>query len=106
MNGDIGWIQGKTAYFGEDRSFPLPLLPPYEYAFALTIHKSQGSEFSHVILLLPEGAEEEGREILYTAITRARESLTIYSSEETFLRIAAKTKGCLSLFKERFNLQL
>ncbi len=103
MNGDIGYIRKGKAYFSEDRSFPLSLLPPYEYAFALTIHKSQGSEFPHVILLLPEGSEEEGLEILYTALTRAQETLTIVSTQEIFLRTATKRKEEFSLFQARFK---
>ena len=57
------------------------LLPKHELAYCLSVHKSQGSEFDHVILALPEGAELFGREIFYTAVTRARKSLEIYGSD-------------------------
>ena len=89
FNGDMGVIQGERAKIG-DRVFPLNLLPRYDYAFALSIHKSQGSEFDHVHLLLPEGAEEFGRNLLYTGATRAKKSLTIYSSDETFIKTVSE----------------
>lgn len=53
-------------------------LPPVETAFAITIHKSQGSEYRHVIVVLPpDGSPLLTRELLYTAITRAKESVTL-----------------------------
>lgn len=61
-------------------------LPPSETAFALTIHKSQGSEFDRVLLILPERLSDAlSRELLYTAVTRARCSLEIWATEEVFL---------------------
>jgi exodeoxyribonuclease V alpha subunit len=57
--------------------------PPFELAYCMSIHKSQGSEFNHVLVVLPEGSESFGREILYTAVTRAKKSVRIHSSDET-----------------------
>ncbi len=57
------------------------LLPKYEYAYCISVHKSQGSEFDHVLLMLPEGSEYFGREALYTGITRARRCLELWCSE-------------------------
>ncbi len=90
-NGDRGVIfrfkEGLYAFFedpwGGYRFFPLLLLEAWETAFVLTIHKSQGSEFQRVHILLPEGAERLlSREILYTAITRGQEEVTLYGREE------------------------
>ena len=54
-----------------------------ETAFALTVHKSQGSEFDHVALVLPQRRSPVlTAELLYTAVTRARKSLTIYGAQE------------------------
>ncbi len=78
------------------RRFSPSLLPPYEYAYALSIHKSQGSEFDNVFCLLPLGSEIFGREILYTAVTRARKTLTICSSKETIQKCLSKTTRRLS----------
>lgn len=58
-------------------------LPNHETAFAMTVHKSQGSEFSDVALVLPENHSPViSRELIYTAITRAKKSFSLYSNEE------------------------
>jgi exodeoxyribonuclease V alpha subunit len=79
------------------RRLPAFLLPPYEYAYCLSVHKSQGSEFKHVILIMPEGAEVFGREVLYTAVTRARQSIEIFSYphilHETMAHVANRFSG-------------
>lgn len=85
MNGEMGTLKNKTAYFasqGLERQIPAILLSQYELAYCLSVHKSQGSEFDKVILLLPPGAEVFGSRMLYTAITRARTSLEIWTSPE------------------------
>lgn len=57
-------------------------LPPLESAFALTVHKSQGSEFQHAILLLPPtDSPVLTRELIYTAITRAKSRFSLYLSD-------------------------
>lgn len=85
-NGQVGIIAGSYAYFEEAkglRKIPHVLLPSYETAYCLSVHKSQGSEFGEVTLLLPEGSERFGRRMLYTAITRAKKKIAIYSSFKT-----------------------
>lgn len=68
---------------GEVRSV-LPLqLPPHETAYAMTIHKSQGSEFDRVAIVLPEeDSPVLTRELLYTGVTRARTHAMLIGSEE------------------------
>ncbi len=67
-----------------DRVLPLAVLPGWEAAWVQTIYKSQGSEFDAVTVILPEQADRLlSREILYTALTRARHRVCIYSDEET-----------------------
>ncbi len=57
-------------------------LPPHETLYAMTVHKSQGSEFASVLLILPETETRlVTRELVYTGITRARETLTLFASE-------------------------
>jgi exodeoxyribonuclease V alpha subunit len=57
-------------------------LPSHEPAYALTIHKSQGSEFDEVLVLLPNAESPVlTRELLYTALTRARRRLVLWGSE-------------------------
>jgi exodeoxyribonuclease V alpha subunit len=76
-NGDVGLLEGKQASFSGGREYSEHLLPPYEYAYALSVHKSQGSEYDKVVIVLPEGAEIFGREMLYTALTRAKKEITL-----------------------------
>ncbi len=93
-NGDRGVIrateQGLRACFppaepgGEIRTFPLAALEGWEPAWVQTIHRSQGSEFQEVsVILPPEAGRLLTREILYTAFTRARKKVVLYSDEET-----------------------
>lgn len=70
-----------TSREGETRKLPALLLSKFEYAYCLSVHKSQGSEFDRVLLLMPEGSQRFGREVLYTAVTRARKQLDIWTSD-------------------------
>ena len=66
-------------------------LPPYELCFAMTIHKSQGSEYERVAVVLPKvGSPLLSRELLYTAVTRARSEVDIFSDQES-LQVAVET---------------
>ncbi len=90
FNGDLGIVglAGKRlrAFFPAvdgPREVALGRLPPHETAFAMSIHKSQGSELDSVAIVLPEaGARVLGRELLYTAVTRARREVKIHATEE------------------------
>ena len=85
-NGDIGIChfdekgnQSHRIWFENGLSFPLSLLSNIEPAFAMTIHKSQGSEFNHTEVIISQGAQRLlSKELIYTAVTRAKEQLTIY----------------------------
>ncbi len=100
FNGDTGvvWGEGASAqvFFQTDeglRAWPLAQLPAHEPAWALTVHKAQGSEFERVVLLLPDSdARVLGRELLYTGITRCRNGLVLWASEST-LRNAIGRRG-------------
>ena len=68
---------------GDIRSFNPARLPPHETVYAMTVHKSQGSEFGEVVLILPEQPSPIlTRELLYTAITRARTSVTVIGNPD------------------------
>jgi exodeoxyribonuclease V alpha subunit len=91
FNGDVGLIlQDETGQLracfleeNEIRYIPITRLPTHETAFAMTVHKSQGSEFDHVSVLLPdEDNTVLTRELLYTAITRARKQVNIMANED------------------------
>jgi len=90
FNGDIGIAldrgQGLRVWFqmpdGSVKSVQPSRLPDHETAWAMTVHKSQGSEFDHAALILPQQMSPVvTRELVYTAITRARRRLSLYSDE-------------------------
>lgn len=91
-NGDIGVIMANepgTIYFPDENgrlfSRSKILIPEIEKAYALTIHKSQGSEYQTVAVILPDKSSSPllTKEILYTGITRAKATLHIWSSPES-----------------------
>jgi len=87
FNGDIGLClqteYGLRVFFeGEDgyRPFAPARLPSHDSAFAMTVHKSQGSEFSEVLLVLPEQPSPLlTRSLFYTGITRAKHKVEIWA---------------------------
>ncbi len=91
FNGDVGLIwpddNGKlVAWFEKEeeqyRHISLARLPSIETVYAMTIHKTQGSEFNHVAIVLPQkNMSILSPELLYTGLTRAKEHLTIIGSE-------------------------
>jgi exodeoxyribonuclease V alpha subunit len=99
FNGDIGLLWrnaegGLDACFpeldGQVRRLPAGMLPEHVTAWAMTVHKAQGSEFDEVLLILPSEATSALllRELVYTGITRAKTRLLLHSSAE------ALTKAC------------
>ena len=110
FNGDIGIALPATdatgmqvCFIGNDgavRSFPAARLPEHETVYAMTVHKSQGSEFERVLLVLPEDAEAQilGRELLYTGITRARSQIDLMGKQAVILaavRRSLPSSSCL-----------
>ena len=101
FNGDVGVLldrkdeRGVMAWFPspqEPRSVPLAALPSHDTAWAMTVHRSQGSEFESVLLVLPPQAHElAGPELLYTGVTRARSKMLI-AADEAALRAACQQR--------------
>ncbi|KVE36655.1 AAA family ATPase [Burkholderia sp. TSV86] len=99
FNGDVGialpdaqgalrvWFRGAD---GRARAVTPAALPPHETAFALTVHKSQGSEFDEAALILPASFNRVlSRELVYTAITRARSRVQVIGSRTVFAQAVA-----------------
>jgi exodeoxyribonuclease V alpha subunit len=87
------------------RAVPQGRLPPYETVFAMTIHKSQGSQFDRVVVLLPaRDSDFVTRELLYTGITRARTHVTL-AGDATVLRtcLARRVQRASGLRKRLWN---
>ena len=98
-NGDIGILrmdeeQQLKAWFeqpdGTLKGISPAYIPASEKVYAMTIHKSQGSEFDQVLVVLPglENNQILTRELLYTAVTRAKQQLVILAAEDIILRTA------------------
>lgn len=101
FNGDIGIIEkishkNKTLSIRFDErvaEYPFENLEELDFAYAVTTHKSQGSEFDIVVLSLAEGTPLlQYRNLLYTAVTRAKELLIIVGSENTVRKMVANNK--------------
>ncbi|MBP7073881.1 MAG: AAA family ATPase [Rhabdochlamydiaceae bacterium] len=101
-NGDTGILISPTEAFIDGKKFPLSALPPYELAYALSIHKSQGSEFDHVVVLVPPGTEVFGREVLYTAVTRAKESVILLGETDVIAKTVKNSSCRRSGIKKRW----
>lgn len=95
FNGDIGvvWQNGSqlSIYFesgqqGKYRVIGVQRFSELDSVFAMTIHKSQGSEFDHVAVVLPASGGEDllSNELIYTAVTRAKKSLSVVTNAERF----------------------
>ncbi len=81
FNGDVGILAENKALFTGGREICEHQLPHYVYAYAISVHKSQGSEYDNTLVLLPKGSEVFGKEMLYTAITRAKKQVTVLADE-------------------------
>lgn len=95
FNGDIGIAldqgEGIRVWFplpdGSMKSVQPSRLPEHDTAWAMTVHKSQGSEFEHAALILPgQFVPVVTRELVYTAITRAKKRLSLYADERVLLQ--------------------
>ncbi len=94
FNGDMGIIKEINTYeetiiveYDEQRKvkYPYALLDELELAYAITIHKSQGSEYPAVVIPLLQGPRQlYHRNLLYTAVTRARRCVTLVGSDHVF----------------------
>ncbi|MFR4351089.1 MAG: ATP-dependent RecD-like DNA helicase [Roseburia sp.] len=101
FNGDMGVIrqindfaETMTVEFDEGRmvEYPYKLLDELELAYAITIHKSQGSEYPAVVIPLLQGPSMlMNRNLLYTAVTRARKCVTLVGNEATFAQMVQNT---------------
>lgn len=108
FNGDVGIFlpdpQAESAprvFFpnpeGGFRAFHPLRLPEHETVFATTVHKSQGSEFNHVMFVLPDrDSPVLTRELVYTAITRARDRVSLWGPESLFLKAVGRSTRRMS----------
>ena len=90
-------------HIGQYVFYPLYLLPSdsVESAYAITIHKSQGSEYDNILIFLPElnNSPLLNRQILYTAITRTKNTTYIVSNESNMKK---SIQNCISRYTQVF----
>lgn len=102
FNGDMGIISEINTYeetvtveFDEKRKvkYPFTLLDELELAYAITIHKAQGSEYPAVVIPLLQGPRQlYNRNLLYTAVTRAKKCVTLVGSDTVFQEMIRNTQ--------------
>jgi exodeoxyribonuclease V alpha subunit len=96
FNGDDGVVLGPKVYFpSEDgiREIARSRLPQHKIGYASTIHRSQGSEFNKVAVVLPpEDSKLLSRELLYVAVSRAKEMVFLVGSEDSLIAAVKRTE--------------
>ena len=102
FNGDVGRVERIDTMAkvmdivfddGRSASYPFNQLEEIDLAYAVTIHKSQGSEYPAILLpLMPGPAMLYNRNLLYTAITRAKKCVMIIGDEDTFNNMIDNTR--------------
>jgi exodeoxyribonuclease V alpha subunit len=101
FNGDIGFIwrhsngQLMAAFEqanGEIKWLMISRLPKYSTVYAMTIHKTQGSEFTHVTMALPEQTDHPllSRELIYTGLTRAKKQFSLCAKQSVWCEAIEK----------------
>jgi exodeoxyribonuclease V alpha subunit len=113
FNGDVGialeGADGQRVWFdggaSGPRGFSPRALPAHETAWAITVHRSQGSEYDEVAVLLPPDADNRilSRELLYTAVSRAREGAQVWSSADALRAAVARPVMRRSGLRERLT---
>ena len=113
-NGDIGIIRTdvdgvKKVHFLDSQNNVRKVLPGYipacETVFAMTIHKSQGSEYKNVMVILPKKGSGSllTKELLYTAVTRAKEKVLLQATKEGILAAASRSVNRASGISNRIK---
>lgn len=115
-SGDIGIIlpdeNGETSVYFDSlqadnqyHRLPLSRISNYEAAYIMTVHKSQGSEFEHTILILPLSISPVlTKELIYTAITRAKDKFTLFGNEKVWkYSVGTKTERQSGLKEQLIN---
>ena len=113
FNGDVGTIVEDPAHAGSKlalflgamgtiRALSPSRLPPHDTVFAMSVHKSQGSEFDGVAVVLPDRASPVVcRELLYTAVTRARHTVAIHARGDVITQAVTRRIERASGLRER-----
>ena len=103
FNGKLGFLSyfhsQPVVYTRSDHKIPLALSPAFDFAFAISIHKSQGSEFDKVFLAIQE-ITIPTKELLYTAVSRAKKKLTIFGNKQHFFAQSTSDDEVLRKYRD------
>lgn len=106
-NGDIGLCLANGKVWFGNREVLTSRIPAHESAFIMTIHKSQGSEFDQTLMVLPtEPNPVLSRELVFTGVTRAKKSLSVFADEKIWkmaVRQTVKRQSGLGKLLENFT---
>jgi len=113
-NGDVGLVGCNDLVWFPDKPLPIPFtqLPPNIPAFATTIHKSQGSEYAKVLLVLPPQEQDKTdahtepfitRQLVFTGVTRAQKAIAIFSTADIVCSALNLTADRATGLKERLD---
>ena len=106
-NGDIGLCLANGKVWFGNREVLTNRIPAHEPVFMMTIHKSQGSEFKHTVMVLPTEVNPVlSRELVFTGVTRAKKELTVFADEKiwkTAIRQTVKRQSGLGKLLEDLN---
>ena len=100
----LGSMTSDDTLIFPERRLSAALMTHFEYAYCLSVHKAQGSEYDEVLLLVPQGSENFGREVLYTAVTRAKQTLSIDGDLEIIKEAIETSSRKHSGLKSRLSL--
>ena len=113
-NGDVGLVGGSDLVWFPEKDLPIPFtqLPPNTPAFATTIHKSQGSEYGKVLLVLPPQEQDKTdahtepfitKQLVFTGVTRAQKTIAIFSTADIVCSALNLTADRATGLKERLD---
>lgn len=109
FNGDIGFISKKKGQWhalfniqGKQQYILLDAIKNWQLAHAISIHKSQGSEYDHVLIAIADNIEEDflNSELLYTAVSRAKKTIQLWCSENTIKTILKESNQRITFLSD------
>jgi exodeoxyribonuclease V alpha subunit len=110
FNGDDGVVLGNRAHFGAEegtREVSRSRLPQYKQGYASSIHRSQGSEFDEVMIILPPAdARLLTRELLYVAVSRAKRTVTLVGDGNALMAAVEQSEESRSGVIDMLNMPL
>jgi len=115
-NGSIGVVNNKQAsyrqYYFTDQSYPIKSVgfnalsedEDLELAYAITVHKAQGSDFKDVFLVIPAKKSLLSKELLYTALTRSKRSMTVFLQKQEGREVLEEARSTSAVLQRKTSI--